>query len=139
MQEVREKRGLTYGISSSFSPGVQAGAFSINVKTRPDQADEALKISMVVLKNFVENGPTKEELIAAKANLLGGFPLMFDSNKKLLAQVANIARNNLPLDYLDQWPEMVEAVTAEQIKAAMQRVIRPDRLVTVVLGAEHGK
>lgn len=139
MQEVREKRGLTYGISSAFSPGAQAGAFSINVKTRPDQADEALEVSMAVLKDFVENGPTKEELIAAKANLLGGFPLMFDSNKKLLAQVANIARNDLPLDYLDQWPEMVEVVTAEQIKAAMQRVIQPDRLVIVVLGAEHGK
>ena len=135
-QEVREKRGLTYGIYSSFSPGAQAGAFTINVTTRPDQAGQALKVSLDVLKDFVENGPTEQELATAKANLLGGFPLMFDSNEKLLGQVANIARNGLPLDYLDKWPLLVEAVTVEQIKAAMQRVIQPDRLVTVVLGAD---
>ncbi|MGL4666952.1 MAG: insulinase family protein, partial [Saezia sp.] len=82
---------------------------------------------------------TQEELMAAKANLLGGFPLMFDSNKKLLSQVMNIARNDLPLDYLDQWPHLVEAVTAEQIKVAMQKVIQPGRLVTVVVGAEQVK
>ncbi|MGL4667976.1 MAG: M16 family metallopeptidase, partial [Saezia sp.] len=98
MQEVREKRGLTYGIYSSFSPGAKTGAFAINVKTKPEQAGEALKVTMDVLKDFVQNGPTQEELMAAKANLLGGFPLMFDSNKKLLSQVMNIARNDLPLD-----------------------------------------
>lgn len=136
MQEVREKRGLTYGVYSSFSPGKEAGAFVINLKTRPDQAKEAAQVAMTVLKDFVQNGPSQEELIAAKANLLGGFPLMFDSNQKLLAQVANIARNDLPLDYLEQWPQLVEAVTAEQIQAAMQKVIQPEQMVTVILGAE---
>lgn len=136
MQRVREDRGLTYGIGSGFSPSAHAGAFTIMLKTRPDQAQEALDLSLQVLAEFVSNGPTQEELDEAKANLLGGFPLMFDSNAKLLAQVANIARNDLPLDYLDQWPTLIEAVTAEQIRAAMQRVIHPDRLVTVVVGAK---
>lgn len=134
MQQVREQRGLTYGIGSYFSPGANAGAFTISLKTRPDQAKEAKEVAHQVLKDFVENGPTQKELDDAKANLLGGFPLLFDSNAKLLAQVANIARNDLPLDYLDQWPQLIENVSAQQVKAAFERVIHPDKMVTVVLG-----
>lgn len=136
MQRVREERGLTYGIGSGFSPSAHAGAFTIALKTRPDQAQEALDLSLEVLADFVANGPTQAELDEAKANLVSGFPLMYDSNAKLLAQVANIARNGLPLDYLDQWPTLIDAVTVEQVKAAMQRVIDPERLVTVVVGAK---
>lgn len=136
MQQVREDRGLTYGVSSYFAPGADVGAFTISLKTRPDQAQEALAVVRQVLTGFLRDGPTPQELQAAKANLIGGFPLMFDSNAKLLGQVANIARYDLPLDYLDQWPKLIEAVTAEQIKEAFNRVLNPDKMVTVVLGAQ---
>lgn len=134
MQQVREQRGLTYDIGSYFSPGANTGAFTISLKTRPDQAQEATKVAQLVLKDFVEKGPTQQELDDAKANLLGGFPLLFDSNANLLEQVSNIARNDLPLDYLDQWPHLIENVSAQQVKAAFERVIHPDKMVTVVLG-----
>lgn len=137
MQQVREERGLTYGVGSYFSPGAHAGAFTISLNTRPDQAQEALKVTRQVLADFVAQGPTAAELQAAKANLLGGFPLMFDSNAKLLQQVANIARNDLPLDYLDQWPQLIEAVSIEQVKQAFERVVHPDKMVTVVVGAQE--
>lgn len=137
MQQVREERGLTYGVGSYFAPGANVGAFTISLKTRPDQAQEALTVVQQVLTTFMNEGPTEAELQAAKANLVGGFPLMFDSNAKLLRQVANIARNDLPLDYLDQWPHLIEAVTADQVKQAFQRVIDPDKMVTVVLGAQE--
>ena len=139
MQQVREEHGLTYGVSSYFSPGVHAGAFTITLKTRPDQVLEAQEVAHAVLAEFVQNGPTDEELKSAKANLLGGFPLLFDSNAKLLAQVANIARNDLPLDYLDQWPQLIESVTNEQIRQAYQKLMHPDRMVTIILGAEEKK
>ena len=103
MQEVREKRGLTYGISSSFSPALQAGPFAVALQTRPDQAAQALDVATGVIRDFVAQGPTPEELQAAKDNLIGGFPLRLDSNAKLLANVANIAWNGLPLDYLETW------------------------------------
>jgi len=99
--EVREKRGLTYSVSSGFAPGQHAGAFTIGLQTRPDQANEAVKVVREVLSNFVSQGPTQAELQAAKDNLVGGFALLIDSNRKLLGNVANIAWNNLPLNYLD--------------------------------------
>ncbi len=135
MEEVREKRGLTYGISSSMAPGLHAGAFTIGLKTRPDQADAALALTRQVLADFVAHGPTEAELQAAKDNLIGGFALRLDSNAKLLAQVNNIAWNHLPLDYLDHWAERVAALTTADVRAALQRHWQPERLVTVVLGA----
>lgn len=139
MEEVREKRGLTYGVSSDFSPGLHAGAFVVGLQTRPDQAEEARRVSQEVLEKFVAQGPSAQELRDAKDNLIGGFALRIDSNSKLLANVANIAWNDLPLDYLQQWTERVEALTIEQVRAAMQRALHPDRMVTVVLGEKNNE
>ena len=132
--QVREKRGLSYSVYSYFAPGLHAGAFTAGLQTRPDQAAEALAVSRQVIADFVRDGPTADELQAAKDNLIGGFPLRLDSNGKLLDNVANIAWNGLPLDYLEHWTQRVDAVSAAEIRAAFQRVLQPDRMVTVVLG-----
>ena len=134
--EVREKRGLTYSIYSGFAPGLDAGAFRVGFQTRPDQVDEAVKVSREVLARFVAEGPTESELQAAKANLIGGFPLLLDSNRKLIVNVANIAWHDLPLDYLDTWTARMSAVTVADIKAAFARKLQPDRMVTVVVGGK---
>ena len=136
MNEVREQRGLTYGVYSSFSPGLNAGAFAISLQTRPDQADQALAVTRQVLDGFVAQGPTAAELKAAQDNLVGGFALRLDSNRKLLGNLANIAWNGLPLDYLEHWGERVGAVTLDDIRTAFQRVLQPERMVTVVVGAK---
>ena len=133
--EVREKRGLTYGISSSFSPGLHAGSFTVSLQTRPDQTAQAVQIARQVVKDFVAKGPTEAELQAAKDNLIGGFALRIDSNRKLLGNLAGIAWNNLPLDYLDTWTQQVEKVTVADIKAAFARKLQPEKMVTVILGA----
>ncbi len=133
-QEVREKRGLSYSVYSYFSPGLHAGQFAIGL-TRPDQAAQAVQVSREVLAQFVANGPTEAELQAAKDNLVGGFALRIDSNRKLLDNVANIAWVGLPLDYLTNWTQRVEKITSADIKAALQRKLQPDKMVTVVVGA----
>ena len=133
-QEVREKRGLSYSVYSYFAPGLHAGAFTIGLQTRPDQAEQALKVSREVLAAYVAEGPTPEELKAAKDNLIGGFALRLDSNRKLLDNVANIAWYDLPLDYLDTWTKQVEKVSAADIRAAFARKLQPQRMVTVVVG-----
>ncbi len=135
--EVREKRGLTYGVYSGFSPGRHAGAFQIGMTTRPDQADEAVRVVRETLTRFLAEGPTDDELRAAKDNLVNGFALRIDSNRKLLDNVANIAWNGLPLDYLDTWTSQIERLTREQVRSAMQRALRADRMVTVVVGASE--
>ena len=137
--EVREKRGLTYGVSSSFSPGLHAGAFTIGLQTRPDQAEQALALVRTVLQDFVDKGPTEAELQAAKDNLIGGFALRLDSNRKLLDNVANIAWNHLPLDYLETWTAQVQRLSVADIRAAFARTLQPQRMVTVVLGADEAK
>jgi zinc protease len=132
--EVREKRGLSYSVYSYFAPSMHAGAFTLGLQTRPDQADQALQVSREVLTKFVAEGPTDAELQAAKANLIGGFALRIDSNRKLLDNVANIAWNNLPLDYLDTWTQQVDKLTVADIRAAFQRKLQPQTMATVVLG-----
>jgi zinc protease len=134
-EEVREKRGLTYSVYSYFAPGLHAGAFTIGLQTRPDQAQQALDLVRVVLAKFVTEGPTEKELQAAKDNLIGGFALRLDSNRKLLGNVANIAWNDLPLDYLDRWTERVNRLTVADVRAAFARKVQPDKLATVLLGA----
>ncbi len=132
--EVREKRGLSYSVYSYFSPALHAGAFTIGLQTRPDQVNQALKISREVLAKFVADGPTASELKAAKGFLIGGFALRIDTNAKLLDNVSNIAWNKLPLNYLDTWTQAVDKITLADIKAAFSRKLQPGNMVTVVVG-----
>jgi zinc protease len=133
-EEVRQKRGLSYSVYSYFAPGLHAGAFTLGLQTRPDQAAQAVQVSRDVLRRFVAEGPTAEEMKAAKDFMVGGFALRIDSNRKLLDNLANIAWYDLPLDYLDTWTRQVEKVTAAEVKAAFARKVQPDRMVTVVVG-----
>ncbi len=134
-EQVREQRGLTYSVDSRFAPGLHAGAFTINLQTRPDQARQALQLVRELVADFVAQGPTEEELQAAKEHLVGGFPLMLDGNLKLLDHVANIAWHGLPLDYLETWTQRVQALTVADLRAAFTRKLQPERMVAVVLGA----
>jgi zinc protease len=106
----------------------------VGLQTRPDQAAQAVALVQEVVARFVADGPTAQELQAAKDNLIGGFALRLDSNRKLLDNVANIAWNGLPLDYLDTWTASVERLSAEDVRQAFARVLRPQDMVTVVLG-----
>ncbi len=133
--EVREKRGLSYSVYSYFAPGLHAGAFTLGLQTRPDQAQQAVQVAREVVSRFVAEGPTAAELQAARDNLVGGYALRIDSNRKLLDNVASIAWNDLPLDYLDTWTKRVQAVTLADIRAAFARKLQPDRMVTVTVGA----
>ncbi len=132
--EVREKRGLSYSVYSYFAPGLHAGAYTLGLQTRPDQAQQAVQVSREVVSRFVAEGPTEAELQAARDNLIGGFALRIDTNRKLLDNVSTIAWNDLPLNYLDTWRQQVQAVTVAEIRAAFARKLQPQRMVTVIVG-----
>jgi len=136
MDEVRSKRGLAYSASSYFYPLQREGPFVISMQTRRDQATQALEVAQATLAEFVKSGPTEEELAAAKRNIVNGFPLRIDSNRKIHEYLALIGFYRLPLTYLDDFVKNVERVTAADIREAFQRRIRPDRMVTVVVGGE---
>jgi zinc protease len=86
------------------------------------------------MQRFVDEGPSEEELKAAKQNITGGFPLRISSNKKIIEYLAVIGFYDLPLDYLDRFNERVEAVSRAQIRDAFKRRVDPARLVTVQVG-----
>ncbi len=134
--EVREKRGLAYSVYSYFSPMLQPGPFQIGFQTQKEQTGEALKVVRDTLAAYLRDGPTPAELKAAKDNLVGGFALRIDNNRKILDNIAIIGYYNLPLDYLDTWTANIAKVTAAGIKAAFNRKIAIDKLATVVVGAD---
>lgn len=134
MQEVREKRGLSYSVYSYFNPLAQPGPFQIGLQTSRSQTDQALKVVRETVADFLRNGATEKELQAAKDNLIGGFPLRIDNNRKILANIAVIGYYGLPLDYLDTWTEKVARVTRADIQAAFQRKVAVDRMATVIVG-----
>jgi zinc protease len=134
-EEIREKRGLAYSAYSYFSPMSALGPFAIGMQTANKNTGEALKVTRETLDDFVENGPTKEELEASKKNITGGFPLRIDSNSDIVQYLAVIGFYELPLDYLNTFNDNVEAVTVADVKEAFQRRIHPDRMVTVTVGA----
>jgi zinc protease len=136
MKEVRDKRGYAYSVYSYFAPMRQTGPFQIGLQTKRSQAADAIKVARDVLDGFLKEGPSEEELTAAKANLTGSFPLRLDSNKKLLDNAAVIGFYGLPLDYLDQFQAKVQAVTADEIKQAFARRVRPADLITVTVAAD---
>ena len=133
-EEVRTKRGLAYSAYSYFSPMLREGPFVVGMQTKGDQARDALVVVRKTLVDFVAQGPSAKELSAAKKNIIGGFPLRIDSNRKIHEYLALIGYYRLRLTYLDDFVKNVERVTAETVKSAFQRRVHPSRMVTVVVG-----
>ena len=133
-KEVREKRGLAYSAHSYFSPMLRKGPFTMGLQTRNDQTEESVKVMVDTLTDFVEKGPTEEQLIASRKNITGGFVLRFDTNSKLTSYAAMIGFYQLPLDYLETFSQKIEAVTAADIKKSFKSRVDPVMLQTITVG-----
>jgi zinc protease len=133
-EEVREKRGLVYSVYSYFMPMAELGPFQIGLQTKKEQADVALKLVRETLDKFLKDGVTEKELTAAKANIIGGFPMRIDSNSKILDYLSMIGFYHLPLNYLDEYNSNVDKVTVAQIKETFNRRLKPENFVTIVVG-----
>jgi len=132
--EVREKRGLAYSASSSFAPMLKPGPFMVSLQTRNDQTKQAVEVLNTTLKEFINKGPSQAELDSAKLNIAGGFPMRFDTNKKLATYVAMIGFYDLPLDYLDTFRQKIEETTIASITDAFKRRVNTELLQTVTVG-----
>ncbi|AGZ33110.1 insulinase family protein [Pseudomonas sp. SWI6] len=134
MSEVREKRGLTYGVYSVFSPMQVRGPFMINLQTRAELSEGTLKLVQDILAEYLKNGPTQQELDDAKRELAGSFPLSNASNASIVGQLGAIGFYNLPLTWLEDFMQQSQALTVEQVKAAMNKHLSADKLVIVTAG-----
>lgn len=137
-EEVRNKRGLSYSVYSYFSPMRVDGPFLMVAQTKNEQADEALEVMRQTLARFVNEGPTAEELEAAKQNLIGGFPLRVASNSKIVDYIAMMGFYDYPLDWLDNLTDKLAAVDIEQVRDAFARRISETGGIAIVVGGSSG-
>ncbi|HIE40332.1 MAG TPA: insulinase family protein [Thiomicrorhabdus sp.] len=133
MEEVREKRGLVYGVGSGFSPMKQAGPWLVSLSTKNDSAQEAKKVVNDTLNAFMKDFDS-ERFEAIKDNLIGGFPLRIDSNGKIIRYIAMIGFYDLPLDYLEIFPKEIKALKKQQVLDAWNRHIDVSKMTTVMVG-----
>jgi zinc protease len=133
--EVREKRGLTYDVSTSLESFRKSGFVLGQVATKRGSMKETVTVIRGALKDFSQNGPTDKELADAKTYLTGSFPLAFSSNLGTSDQLSTFQRLGLSVDYVQNRNAMVSAVTLDQVKQAAKRLFDPSRLTVVVAGS----
>jgi len=130
--EVREKRGLAYGISDSLIWLKGTAVMIGGTATRADRAGETLNVIESEIHRLAENGPTEDELVKAKAYLKAAYALNLDTSNKIASALLQIQLDDLGIDYMDRRGAMIDAVTLQDTKRVAQRLLTGGMLVTVV-------
>lgn len=137
-QEVRERRGLAYGIGTGLSDR-RAGAVLLGrTATRSDAVKETVDIIAAEWRRLAEAGPTADELADAKAYLIGSFPLGLDSTGDIAAVLVDMQSAGLPRDYWGKRPEVIGAIDPATARRVARRLLRPDALLSVIVGTPDG-
>jgi len=135
MEEVRVKRGLTYGISTALTAYSKAAVMQGSVATRANAIRQTVQVVKDTLANFAKNGPTQQELDDAKTYLTGSFPLAFASNSGTASQLGTYLRQNLDIGYVARRNSLIQAVTLADVKRVARRLYDPARLTVVIGGS----
>lgn len=136
-KSIREQKGLAYSVYSYFMPMRELGPFQIGLQTRREQTDAAVGSARAELERYLKEGPSETELTQAKNNLVGGFPMRIDSNKKILEYLAMIGFYRLPPDWLDRYISRVEAVSRDDVLRAFRARVLPAAIDTVIVGGQR--
>jgi zinc protease len=136
--EVREKRGLTYGVSFGLANMARTDLFIGLLQTRNESAGEAMEVVKSVLADMAENGPTAQELNEAKSYLTGSYVLRFTGNAAIAAQMLGLQQVGIDSGYVARRNSLIEAVTLDQVKAQARRLLHADRLIVSVVGKPVG-
>jgi zinc protease len=134
MEEVREKRGMVYGVYSYVIPMLAQGPFMITLQTRADQADKAIAVVKEQLQTMADGHIDADRLNKTKGNLIGGFAQRMDSNRERVGLIAMIGFYHLPLDYLQRWTKQIESVTLADVKRTAEHYLPPEQWNIVQLG-----
>ena len=131
-KEVREKRGLVYGVYTYLLPLDETALLMGGTQTRAEKADETLELIQSEIKQLIESGPSAEELAKAKSYLKGAYALNFDTSAKIAGQLVQIQLDDVGIDYIERRNSLIEKVTLDDIKRAAKRLLDSGMLVTVV-------
>jgi zinc protease len=133
--QVRDREGLTYGIASRFrAPSLAAGPWYIAVSVNPSNVERAIESSLAVLRDYVERGIGEGELADEKSAAIGSFKVSLSTNAGLAEALWNAEFYRLGADFIDRYPRLVEAVTSDEVNAAIRKYFRPDALTVVIAG-----
>ncbi|MFW8635937.1 M16 family metallopeptidase [Cribrihabitans pelagius] len=138
MSEVREKRGLTYGVYTYLLPRDLAAVYMGSVASDNTKMAEAVEVIRQEWRRMAEEGVTGKELLDAKTYLTGAYPLRFDGNGRIASILAGMQMDGLPIDYVETRNGKVEAVTLEDVNSFAARFLQPDGLQFVVTGRPEG-
>jgi len=138
MTEVREKRGLTYGIGTGLASYDQAETLVGQFQAGNDKVAEAIDVVRAEWARVAAEGVTAEELAKAKTYMTGSYPLRFDGNGTIASILVGMQIMGLPTDYPRTRNDRVDAVTLDDVKRVAARLIRPDNLFFVVVGSPAG-
>ena len=134
-EQVREKRGLAYGVYSYLWPLDRAGLAMGGVATENSRVAESIELIREEWRRMAEEGPTAEELANAKTYLTGSFPLQFDSTGRIASTLVDVQQKKLGIEYLDKRNSYIEAVTLDDAKRVARRLLDPAALSFVVVGS----
>jgi len=130
-REVREKRGLAYGVSDSLVWFKRAAVVLGGTATRADRAGDALSVIQRETRRMAEQGPTPEELAAAKAYVKNSYVLALDTSSRIAAQLTQIQLDKLGIDYIERRGALIDAVTIDDARRVAKRLYGGGMLVTV--------
>jgi zinc protease len=134
MEEVREKRGLAYSVYSYILPMRQSSMLTGGVATKTTAMAESLSVIKAEFKRIADEGPTEEELKNAKSYLTGSYPLRFDSNSKIAAQLLGLQEEGFGTDYIENRNKLIDAVTMADAKRVAKTLFDPKNLVITTVG-----
>jgi zinc protease len=138
MTEVRDKRGLTYGIGTWLDPGDFGWLYMGSFSSANARAAEALAIVRAEWQRMAEEGATAVELEAAKRYLTGAYPLRFDGNGRIAGELLGQQVARLDTGYVNERNSLVDAVTREDVARVAKRLLHPAALTVVVVGQPEG-
>jgi zinc protease len=138
MEEVRVRRGLTYGIGAGFSVLMGEGLITGSVATENARAGETLAVLRAEWARMADGGPTEAEAADAVAFLAGSLPLQLSDTRSIAGTLLSLQQNGRPMDWLDRREERLRAITRERLAAVARRVLDPDGLSAVVAGQPVG-
>jgi zinc protease len=132
--EVRVKRGLTYGVSTSLTAYSKASVMMGSVATRANAIRQTVQVVRDTMSTFAKEGPTQQELNDAKTYLTGSFPMAFASNRGTASQLGTFQRQNLDIGYVARRNSLIQAVTIADVQRVAKRLYDPARLTVVIAG-----
>jgi zinc protease len=138
MEQVREKRGLAYGVYSSLQPYRSASILIGSVATKNEQMSQSIDVIKAEFKSLADKGPSQEELDNAKSYLIGSFPLRFDTNSKIANQLLYFFQEDFGIDYVERRNKEVAAVTLDDVKRMAKRLYNADDLFISIVGKPDG-